>query len=108
MQKLPNSLYLGHASYVCSTVFILVEIKSFDYVAVTDFLKNSMQYCYYTIDNMIQFNYYVFQKVVGLRFLYPVYYIPEVEITPAKHTSPDTIEKCKLISGADYFHLRVF
>ena len=33
MQKLPNSLYLGHASYVCSTVSkCCFEIKIFAYV----------------------------------------------------------------------------
>ena len=29
MRKLPNSLYLGHASYVCSTVCILVLLMLF-------------------------------------------------------------------------------
>ena len=36
---------------------------------------------------------YIFQRTLGLRFLFPVYAIPEVEITPNKHTSGGTIEK---------------
>ncbi|CAD5121622.1 DgyrCDS10116 [Dimorphilus gyrociliatus] len=32
------------------------------------------------------------ERTVGLRFLYPVYYIPEVEITPGGFTSGKTIE----------------
>ena len=35
----------------------------------------------------------ILQRTIGLRFLYPVYYIPEVEITPGKETSSGTIEK---------------
>ena len=37
--------------------------------------------------------FFIFQRTVGLRFLFPVYAIPEVEITPNKHTSGGTIEK---------------
>ena len=37
-----------------------------------------------------------FQRTLGLRFLFPVYYIPEVEITPNKYTSGGTIEKGKV------------
>ncbi|XP_014787242.1 probable 3-hydroxybutyryl-CoA dehydrogenase isoform X1 [Octopus bimaculoides] len=33
------------------------------------------------------------EQMIGLRFLYPVYYIPEVEITLSQQTSPETIEK---------------
>ena len=36
---------------------------------------------------------FIFQRTLGLRFLFPVYAIPEVEITPNKHTSGGTIEK---------------
>ena len=36
-----------------------------------------------------------FQRTLGLRFLFPVYTIPEVEITPNKYTSGQTIEKGK-------------
>ena len=38
---------------------------------------------------------YCLQRTVALRFLYPVYYIPEVEITPNQFTSPQVIEKGK-------------
>ena len=34
-------------------------------------------------------------RFLGLRFLYPVYYIPEVEITPSKYTSNLVIEKIR-------------
>lgn len=37
------------------------------------------------------------ERTVGLRFLYPVYYIPEVEITPGKATSSETIEKLRIL-----------
>ena len=33
------------------------------------------------------------QRCLGLRFLFPVYYIPEVEVTAGKFTSTGTIEK---------------
>ncbi|GAB1609757.1 uncharacterized protein LOC115216963 [Argonauta hians] len=33
------------------------------------------------------------EQMIGLRFLFPVYYIPEVEITLSQQTSPETIEK---------------
>ena len=33
------------------------------------------------------------ERTLGLRFLFPVYYIPEVEITPSPKTSGDTIER---------------
>ncbi|KAK2192439.1 hypothetical protein NP493_31g03001 [Ridgeia piscesae] len=36
-------------------------------------------------------------RTVGLRFLYPVYCIPEVEITPNKYTSSETIEKVRMV-----------
>lgn len=39
------------------------------------------------------------QRTLGLRFLYPVYCIPEVEITPNKYTSSESIEKGKVYSG---------
>lgn len=29
---------------------------------------------------------------MGVRFLYPVYFIPEVELVPSKHTSLETLE----------------
>lgn len=32
------------------------------------------------------------QNFVGVRFLYPVYYIPEVELNPSKWTSTQTIQ----------------
>ncbi|ELU17936.1 hypothetical protein CAPTEDRAFT_222534 [Capitella teleta] len=35
------------------------------------------------------------ERTVGLRFLYPVYYIPEVEISPNKYTSSPTIENVR-------------
>ncbi|CAE1237023.1 unnamed protein product [Acanthosepion pharaonis] len=35
------------------------------------------------------------ERAIGLRFLYPVYYIPEVEISPCKATSTVTIEKVR-------------
>ncbi|KAH3857268.1 peroxisomal bifunctional enzyme-like [Dreissena polymorpha] len=35
------------------------------------------------------------ERTLGLRFLFPVYYIPEVEITPNKYTSGQTIEKVR-------------
>ncbi|KAL5008765.1 hypothetical protein ScPMuIL_014346 [Solemya velum] len=35
------------------------------------------------------------QRMMGLRFLFPVYYIPEVEITPGQYTSSTTIEKVR-------------
>ncbi|XP_074650952.1 putative 3-hydroxybutyryl-CoA dehydrogenase isoform X2 [Tubulanus polymorphus] len=35
------------------------------------------------------------QRTLGLRFLYPVYYIPEVEIAPNKYTSAAVIEKVR-------------
>jgi 3-hydroxyacyl-CoA dehydrogenase len=38
-------------------------------------------------------SFFPFQRTLGLRFLYPVYYIPEVEITPNKYTSAVAIEK---------------
>ena len=41
------------------------------------------------------------QRTIGLRFLYPVYYIPEVEVTPNKYTSPKNIEKG--MSSSKYF-----
>ena len=37
------------------------------------------------------------ERTVGLRFLYPVYYIPEVELTPNKHTSQHTIDEVSLL-----------
>ncbi|XP_064602416.1 LOW QUALITY PROTEIN: 3-hydroxybutyryl-CoA dehydrogenase-like [Liolophura sinensis] len=37
------------------------------------------------------------ERTTGLRFLFPVYYIPEVEITPNTFTSPATIEKVRLL-----------
>ncbi|XP_052766169.1 lambda-crystallin homolog [Mya arenaria] len=37
------------------------------------------------------------ERTLGLRFLFPVYYIPEVEITPNKHTSGQTIEKVRAL-----------
>ena len=33
------------------------------------------------------------ERTLGVRFLFPVYYIPEVEITPSAKTSGDTIER---------------
>ncbi|XP_064623519.1 probable 3-hydroxybutyryl-CoA dehydrogenase [Lineus longissimus] len=36
-------------------------------------------------------------RTMGLRFLYPVYYIPEVEITPNKYTSAVAIEKVRVL-----------
>ena len=33
------------------------------------------------------------QRSLGLRFLYPVYYIPEVEINPASFTSQKSIQQ---------------
>jgi len=35
------------------------------------------------------------EKFLGLRFLFPVYHIPEVEVTPAKYTDGDVIEKVR-------------
>ena len=40
----------------------------------------------------------LFQRTLGLRFLYPVYYIPEVEITPNKYTAAVAIEKGMYLS----------
>ncbi|KAK2168394.1 hypothetical protein LSH36_17g09002 [Paralvinella palmiformis] len=37
------------------------------------------------------------ERTVGLRFLYPVYYIPEVEITPNKYTANEVIEKLRTL-----------
>ncbi|KAL4237432.1 hypothetical protein ACF0H5_002149 [Mactra antiquata] len=37
------------------------------------------------------------ERTLGLRFLYPVYYISEVEITPNKHTSGAVIEKVRAL-----------
>ncbi|XP_013395922.1 peroxisomal fatty acid beta-oxidation multifunctional protein AIM1-like [Lingula anatina] len=37
------------------------------------------------------------ERTLGLRFLFPVYYIPEVEITPGKHTSAEVIEKVRIL-----------
>ncbi|XP_046333342.2 3-hydroxybutyryl-CoA dehydrogenase-like [Haliotis rufescens] len=37
------------------------------------------------------------ERTIGLRFLFPVYYIPEVEIMAGRHTSPDTIEKVRIM-----------
>ncbi|XP_045175082.2 3-hydroxybutyryl-CoA dehydrogenase-like [Mercenaria mercenaria] len=37
------------------------------------------------------------ERTLGLRFLYPVYCIPEVEITPNKYTSGQVIEKVRSI-----------
>jgi hypothetical protein len=36
-----------------------------------------------------------FQRCIGLRFLYPVYCIPEVELTKSSDTSITTVDKCK-------------
>ena len=36
MQKLPNLLYLGHASYVCSTVLLDQEMCSSKYVYIKE------------------------------------------------------------------------
>ena len=33
------------------------------------------------------------ERTLGLRFIFPVYNVPEVDITPSKSTSKDTIEK---------------
>ena len=38
MQKLPNSLYSGHASYVCSAVYIFIEKKCISKVPNLQFL----------------------------------------------------------------------
>lgn len=35
------------------------------------------------------------ERTLGLRFLFPVYYVPEVEITPNKFTSGQSIEKVR-------------
>lgn len=35
------------------------------------------------------------ERAMGVRFLYPVYCIPEVEITPSKCTSPDAIDRVR-------------
>ncbi|XP_059178137.1 3-hydroxybutyryl-CoA dehydrogenase-like isoform X2 [Physella acuta] len=35
------------------------------------------------------------QRSLGIRFLFPVYYIPEVEICPAKQTAGEVIEKVR-------------
>ncbi|KAL8571994.1 hypothetical protein ACOMHN_057677 [Nucella lapillus] len=35
------------------------------------------------------------ERCLGLRFLFPVYYIPEVEVSAGKFTSPKTIEKVR-------------
>ena len=39
---------------------------------------------------------------MGLRFLHPVYAIPEVEISPTRHTSAQNIEKGKKWQCASY------
>ena len=50
-----------------------------------------------------------FQRTLGLRFLFPVYYIPEVEITPNKFTSGQTIEKGSTqIQKQQVFNLHMF
>lgn len=37
------------------------------------------------------------QRCLGVRFLFPVYYVPEVEISPLRaYTSVDTLEKGKM------------
>ena len=38
-----------------------------------------------------------FQRCIGIRFLYPVFCIPEVELTKSSHTSIDTVETCKIL-----------
>ncbi|RWS12074.1 3-hydroxybutyryl-CoA dehydrogenase-like protein [Dinothrombium tinctorium] len=37
------------------------------------------------------------ERALGVRFLYPVYFIPEVELLPSKFTSLETLEKGKKI-----------
>jgi hypothetical protein len=37
----------------------------------------------------------LFQRCIGLRFLFPVYCIPETELTKGKHTSLATIDYCE-------------
>ncbi|XP_041354547.1 3-hydroxybutyryl-CoA dehydrogenase-like [Gigantopelta aegis] len=37
------------------------------------------------------------ERTLGLRFLFPVYYIPELEITPGPNTSAITIEKVRVL-----------
>jgi hypothetical protein len=39
------------------------------------------------------------ERFVGLRFLYPVYYIPEVEFTPHKDTGNWVVEKLRTLLG---------
>lgn len=34
------------------------------------------------------------ERCIGLRFLYPVFCIPEVELTKSSHTNIDTVERC--------------
>lgn len=37
------------------------------------------------------------ERVIGLRFLYPVYCVPEVELTTTDCTAPYAVEKGKLL-----------
>ena len=41
MRKLPNWLYLGHVSYVCSTVLVIVVVK----LVYGKMCARSQQYC---------------------------------------------------------------
>ena len=44
-----------------------------------------------------------FQRCIGLRFLYPVYCIPEVELTKSSDTSITTVDKCKNFNLLTYY-----
>ncbi|GFS14626.1 3-hydroxybutyryl-CoA dehydrogenase [Elysia marginata] len=37
------------------------------------------------------------ERTLGLRFLFPVYYVPEIEISPAKVTTSEVIEKVRIM-----------
>ena len=45
MRKFPNSLYLGHASYMCSTLYIYIYIYIYMYIYIYIYIYICMYVC---------------------------------------------------------------
>lgn len=67
------------------------QICPADCIIVTNTLRLDISKLAETIKNK--------ERFLGLRFLYPVYYISEVEITPHKETSNTVIESVRTLLG---------
>jgi hypothetical protein len=52
--------------------------------------------------------YTIYQRCVGLRHLYPVFCIPEVEINPSKATSMDTVDYCESLVASEKIDYYLF